>query len=85
LYQRAGRYADGLNYLQEVAPQIVDKTGVQELKAALLLQNGDLEAAQTEYLALLDINSENHNYHEGYQKSLGLYGPGKYSNFLKNF
>merc|ERR1712137_98254 len=70
LFEQAGRYQEALDYLRAQLDQIVDKNGAQEIEASLLLKLQDYDAAETQYLALIDINPENENYHQGFQSAL---------------
>ncbi|MCO5594657.1 hypothetical protein L7F22_048690 [Adiantum nelumboides] len=47
--------------------------GVKETQASLFLKLNRSKAAEEAYLTLLDINSENYRYHEGLQRSLGIF------------
>lgn len=72
LLEEAGDLDKALEELNNKSAKIVDKLGVKEIQAALLLKLYRLKEAEEAYFMLLDINSENYRYHEGLQKSLGI-------------
>ena len=71
LYEQAERYEEALNYLKNASSQIVDKHGVDIMRASLLLKLGRLQEAEVEYRHLVNENNENAEFHTGLQKSLG--------------
>ena len=69
LYQQAGRYQDALNFLNENESRITDKHGVKVMRAELLLQAEDYEAAKKVYRQLINTNPENLDFHLGLQRA----------------
>jgi peptide alpha-N-acetyltransferase len=62
-----------LDAMTKHEPIIVDKQGLRELRAEVLLKVGKAAEAESLYRELLKLNPENKNYHIGLQNSLGLY------------
>lgn len=72
LLEEAGALDKALEELSSKATKIVDKLGLKEVRASLLLKLNRSKEAEETYLSLLSFNSENYSYYEGLQKSLGL-------------
>ncbi|KAJ7522001.1 hypothetical protein O6H91_19G078300 [Diphasiastrum complanatum] len=72
LLDESGSPEKALEELNKKEHKIVDKLGLKEQQAELLLQLNRLEEAKELYKDLLNINPENYGYYEGLQKSLGL-------------
>src|SRR5207244_3984434 len=76
LLQQSGDYPQALTYLDSVEKQILDKLFYRERRAELLIQLGKSNEAEIIYRTLIDINNDNHAYHNGLRKSLGLIANG---------
>ncbi|KAH7283085.1 hypothetical protein KP509_35G060100 [Ceratopteris richardii] len=72
LLEEAGDLEKALEELNNKLVKIVDKLGAKEIQASLLLKLHRYKEAEKSYVNLLEINSENHRYHEGLKKSLGI-------------
>jgi len=75
--ERWGQLEDALELLDEKKDEICDRKGMVELKIRILEKLGKkrksfLERIPALWKALLEINVENTDYHEGYLKSLNL-------------
>lgn len=73
LLEEAGDLDKALGELNNKSMKIVDQLGLKEIQASLLLKLNRFKEAEESYYSLLDINSENYRYHEGLQKSLGMF------------
>eukprot|EP00250_Pteridium_aquilinum_P018384 c24061_g1_i1 orf=1052-3736(-) len=73
LLEEAGDLDKALGELNNKSSKIVDKLGVKEIQASLLMKLNRLGYAEEASYSLLDINTENYRYHEGLQKSLGIF------------
>lgn len=74
--EESGKVTEALQLLTDSDAVIVDRLGLQETRASLLLQKGDAAAAADTYRQLLDLNPENYRYHEGLRAALGQQGDG---------
>nr|XP_024371729.1 N-terminal acetyltransferase A complex auxiliary subunit NAA15-like isoform X2 [Physcomitrium patens] len=75
--EEAGQPEKAFEELAKNEGKIVDKLGLREHKASLLLQINRSAEAEDIYRKLLDINPDNYLYYEGLQKCLGLTPNGK--------
>ncbi|KAL2608858.1 hypothetical protein R1flu_027431 [Riccia fluitans] len=72
LLQESGAPEKALAELNSKESKIVDKVGLKELRASLLVALNRLGEAEDVYRYLLDMNPDNYGYYEGLQKCLGL-------------
>ena len=70
LLREAGNLQEALNHLDTYDSQIVDRCALQETRAAILLQLGDLEKAATIYRDLIHRNPENWAYYECFETAV---------------
>jgi len=75
--ERWGQLEDALELLDERKDEICDRKGMVEIKIRILEKLGEknksfLDKIPSLWKALLEINVENTDYHEGYLKSLNL-------------
>ncbi|MCK9356751.1 MAG: hypothetical protein M0R22_06355 [Dehalococcoidia bacterium] len=61
-------------HLDRAAPEIADKLGLRERRAALLLASGQAKEAEQAYRDLIRINQENAAYQRGLIRAMGLDG-----------
>ncbi|CAM6129165.1 unnamed protein product [Calypogeia fissa] len=74
LLEESGATEKALAELSNKEPKIVDRVGLKEQRASLLLSLNRLAEAEDVYRDLLDMNPDNYGYYEGLQKCLGLAG-----------
>ncbi|KAL3676814.1 hypothetical protein R1sor_026762 [Riccia sorocarpa] len=72
LLEESGAPEKALAELNSKESKIVDKVGLKELRASLLVTLNRLGEAEEVYRYLLDMNPDNYGYYEGLQKCLGL-------------
>ncbi|BBN20005.1 N-alpha-acetyltransferase 15/16, NatA auxiliary subunit [Marchantia polymorpha subsp. ruderalis] len=72
LLDESGAPERALAELNSKEQKIVDKVGLKEHRAALLVTLNRLKEAQEVYRYLLDMNPDNYSYYDGLQKCLGL-------------
>jgi len=72
IIEESGQFQDALKHLDESKPMIVDLLACQEKRADLLLKLERWEEAKAEYHSLLEINSENYDYLNGYLRAHSL-------------
>ncbi|XP_030488392.2 N-terminal acetyltransferase A complex auxiliary subunit NAA15 [Cannabis sativa] len=80
LLEESGSIERALDELRKKEPKIVDKLGVKEQEASLLVKLGRFEEGATLFRVLLSMNPDNYGYYEGLHKCVGLYSEnGQYS------
>ena len=67
LYEERGDLTRALAHLDESEPEVVDKIGMKETKARILLQLRRFDEARAVYDAMLSRNPEHMGYHAGLQ------------------
>ncbi|XP_048773371.1 N-alpha-acetyltransferase 15, NatA auxiliary subunit-like isoform X2 [Ostrea edulis] len=70
IMREAGMIDESLNHLQRYDKQIVDRLGVEETKAELLIQKEKYAAAADMYRSLMNRNPENWSYYAGLEKAI---------------
>lgn len=78
IFEDAGRLDEALALLSDASEgvQVVDRVGLLEARASLLLRMGDRDAAEKAHRVLIELNPDNYKYHEGLRAALGLDGGG---------
>lgn len=72
ILEESGDLEGALKHLNEIKPEVMDELHWLERSAALNLALKHSDVAEKEYRALLKINSENYNYHNGLASALGI-------------
>eukprot|EP00043_Microstomoeca_roanoka_P018675 m.202132 g.202132 ORF g.202132 m.202132 type:complete len:1343 (+) comp16872_c5_seq2:1-4029(+) len=72
LYMEAGQNDKALETLEKYADKIVDKRGLKETRAELLLRLGRKEEAAELWRALIDLNPDRDHYFKKLEASLGF-------------
>jgi peptide alpha-N-acetyltransferase len=67
LLDESGQLAQTLTFLETFESMIVDRIGMLEHKASLLLRLKQFGKARAEFQTLLDLNPECYDYHKGLQ------------------
>eukprot|EP00959_Pyramimonas_sp_CCMP1952_P226293 4731473-Pyramimonas_sp.AAC.2 len=72
ILEESGKVEEALACLDKVSENVVDKLSLLAQRANLYLKKGDKKAAEETYRTLIDINPDNHRYHEGLHAALDL-------------